>query len=86
MYVTDGVLTALLYDWLIPFILFLLRLFILVPNGNVYSIDYTKQQSIQNYELHELHEDRGNRRYSFFNIRRQNDIINSLLMFLDRMT
>mgnify|MGYP006981587410 CR=1 FL=1 len=78
MYVTDGVLTALLYDWLIPFIL--------VPNGNVYSIDYTKQQSIQNYELHELHEDRGNRRYSFFNIRRQNDRMYSLLMFLDRMT
>ena len=73
MYVTSYILTCLLYDWLIPFILFLLRLFILVPNGNVYNIEYTKQLSIQNYELHELHEDRGYRRYSFF-------------MFLDRMT
>ena len=66
MYVTDGILICLLYDWLIPFILFLLRLFILVPNGSVYNIDYTKQLSIQNYELHELHGDRGYRRYSFF--------------------
>lgn len=77
MYVTDGALAALLYDWFIPFILFLLRLFMLVPNGNVYSIDYTKQQSIHNYELYELHEDRGYRRYSFFNGCRQNDITNS---------
>lgn len=77
MYVTDGVLTALLYDWLIPFILFLLRLFMLVSNGNVYNIEYTKQLSIQNYELHELHENRGYRRYSFFNGCRQNDIMNS---------
>ena len=77
MYVTSYILTCLLYDWLIPFILFLLRLFILVPNGSVYNIDYTKQLSIHNYELYELHEDRGYRRYSFFNGCRQNDITNS---------
>ena len=44
-----------------------------MPHGNKTGMDYTKQLSPQNYELCELHEDRGDRR-------------TMLLMFSDRKT
>ena len=38
-------------------------------------MDYTKQLSPQNYELRELHEDRGDRMDYAFNVLRQKDIM-----------
>ena len=36
-------------------------------------MDYTKQPSTQDYELHKLHEDGGYRRKNTFNVLRHND-------------
>ena len=44
-----------------------------MPHGNKSGMDNTKQQSTQNYELHELHEDGGTEQ-------------TTLLMFIDRIT
>ncbi|MGYP001672292043 len=45
-----------------------------MPHGNKTCIDYTIQLSTKNYELRELHEDRGYRMNNTLNILRQNDI------------
>ena len=45
-----------------------------MPHGNKTGMDYIIQLSTKNYELRELHEDRGHRRNNDFNILRQNDI------------
>ena len=44
-----------------------------MPHGNKSGMDNTKQQSTQNYELHELHEDGGHRIDNSFNVHRQNN-------------
>ena len=46
----------------------------IMPHGNKTGMDYIIQLSTKNYELRELHEDRGHRRNNDFNILRQNDI------------
>ena len=46
----------------------------IMPHGNKTCIDYTIQLSTKNYELRELHEDRGYRMNNTLNILRQNDI------------
>ena len=46
-----------------------------MPHGNKSGMDYTKQLSPQNYELCELHEDRGDRMNYAFNVLRQKDIM-----------
>ncbi len=45
-----------------------------MPHGNKTGMDYIIQLSTKNYELRELHEDRGHRRNNDFNILRQKDI------------
>ena len=44
-----------------------------MPHGNKSGMDNTKQPSPQNYELRELHEDRGDRMNNALNVLRQND-------------
>jgi len=46
-----------------------------MPYGNKSGMDNTKQLSPQNYELRELHEDRGDRMNNDLNVLRQNDIM-----------
>ena len=46
-----------------------------MPYGNKSGMDNTKQLSPQNYELRELHEDRGDRMNNALNVLRQNDIM-----------
>ena len=46
-----------------------------MPHGNKTGMDYTIQLSTKNYELRELHEDRGDRMDYAFNVLRQNDIM-----------
>ena len=46
-----------------------------MPHGNKTGMDYTIQLSTKNYELRELHEDRGDRMDYAFNLLRQNDIM-----------
>ena len=46
-----------------------------MPHGNKSGMDNTKQLSPQNYELRELHEDRGDRMNNDLNVLRQNDIM-----------
>ena len=46
-----------------------------MPHGNKSSMDYTIQLSTKNYELRELHEDRGYRRNNALNVLRQKDIM-----------
>ena len=46
-----------------------------MAHGNKTGMDYTKQLSTQNYELRELHEDRGDRMNNDLNVLRQNDIM-----------
>ena len=45
-----------------------------MPYGNKSGMDNTKQLSPQNYELRELHEDRGYRMNNTLNALRQKDI------------
>ena len=46
-----------------------------MAHGNKTGMDNTKQLSPQNYELRELHEDRGDKLNNAFNLLRQNDIM-----------
>ena len=46
-----------------------------MPHGNKTDMDYTIRLSTKNYELCELHEDRGDRRNNTLNVIRQNDIM-----------
>ena len=46
-----------------------------MPHGNKTGMDYTIQLSTKNYELRELHEDRGDRMDYAFNVLRQKDIM-----------
>ena len=46
-----------------------------MPHGNKTGMDYTVQLSTKNYELRELHEDRGDRMNNDLNVLRQNDIM-----------
>jgi len=46
-----------------------------MPHGNKTGMDYTIQLSTKNYELREVHEDRGYRRNNTLNVLRQNDIM-----------
>ena len=45
-----------------------------MPHGNKTGMDYIIQLSTKNYELRELHEDRGYRMNNTLNALRQNDI------------
>ena len=45
-----------------------------MPHGNKTGMNYTIQLSTKNYELCELHEDRGYRMNNTLNVLRQNDI------------
>ena len=45
-----------------------------MPHGNKTGMDYTIQLSTKNYELRELHEDRGYRMNNTLNALRQKDI------------
>ena len=45
-----------------------------MPHGNKTGMDYIIQLSTKNYELCELHEDRGYRMNNTLNVLRQNDI------------
>ena len=45
-----------------------------MAHGNKTGMDYTKQLSTKNYELRELHEDRGYRMNNTLNALRQKDI------------
>ena len=46
----------------------------IMPHGNKTGMDYTIQLSTKNYELRELHEDRGYRMNNTLNALRQKDI------------
>ena len=46
-----------------------------MAHGNKTGMDYTIQLSTKNYELCELHEDRGDRRNNTLNVIRQNGIM-----------
>ena len=46
----------------------------IMPHGNKIGMDYTVQLSTKNYELRELHEDRGYRMNNTLNVLRQKDI------------
>ena len=46
-----------------------------MPHGNKSGMDNTIQLSTKNYELRELHEDRGNRMNNTLNVLRQNNIM-----------
>ena len=46
-----------------------------MPHGNKTGMDYTIQLSTKNYELRELHEDRGDRMNNALNVLIQNDIM-----------
>ena len=46
-----------------------------MPHGNKSGMDNIKQLSAQNYELRQLHEDRGDRMNNALNVLRQNDIM-----------
>ena len=46
-----------------------------MPHGNKTGMDYTIQLSTKNYELRELHEDRGYRMNNTLNVLRQKDIM-----------
>ena len=45
-----------------------------MPHGNKTGMDYIIQLSTKNYELRELHEDRGYRMNNTLNVLRQKDI------------
>ena len=45
-----------------------------MPHGNKTGMNYTIQLSTKNYELRELHEDRGYRMNNTLNVLRQKDI------------